>query len=91
MSPPFDETADRTGPDLLSALADAGPPLALVDADDRIVWCSQAFAGALTGGTAAELHGRAVSAVLSGAGAPPLAAGPAGRRRRALAVAARTG
>ena len=71
MSPPFDETADRTGPDLLSALADAGPPAALVDADDRIVWCSQAFAGALTGGTAAELHGRAVSAVLSGAGAPP--------------------
>ncbi|MBK9362984.1 MAG: PAS domain-containing protein [Rubrivivax sp.] len=46
----------------LSALAAAGPPLALVDAAGHVAWCSQAFADAVAGVAAAELTGTEAAA-----------------------------
>jgi hypothetical protein len=48
----------------LSALAAAGPPLAVVDADGRLAWCSQAFADAVAGVAATALVGTDVAAWL---------------------------
>jgi len=42
---------------LLAALASAGPALAIVAADGRLTWCSQAFADAVAGVPAADLPG----------------------------------
>ncbi len=53
--------AARPAPELLAALARAGPALALLDGDGRITWCSQAFAEAV-GGEAAALQGTRGSA-----------------------------
>ncbi|MCC7098737.1 MAG: PAS domain-containing protein, partial [Rubrivivax sp.] len=46
----------------LTALTAAAPALALVDDQDRILWCSQAFARALGAGDAAALVGTEASA-----------------------------
>ena len=48
----------------LTALTAAAPALALVDDQDRILWCSQAFARALGAGDAAALVGTEASAHL---------------------------
>jgi signal transduction histidine kinase len=67
-------SSDPQAPRLLTALAAAAPELALalVDADGRIAWCSQAFARAMTGAGAGvdALQGTAASAWLGDEGGP---------------------
>jgi hypothetical protein len=69
MSIPSAVTADLPGLDPLSVLADAGPPLALVDAQDRIVWCSTRFAEQLTDGSPAALLTQVLPTLLDDTGA----------------------
>lgn len=68
-STPDAQAALRT----LSALAEAAPAIALIDAGGRIAWCSQAFAHAVAGIDASVLVGTGASAWL----------GPAHTRLRA--------
>ena len=75
MSIPSAVTADLPGLDPLSVLADAGPPLALVDTQDRIVWCSTRFAEQLTGGSPAALLTQVLPTLLGDTGASRWRAG----------------
>jgi hypothetical protein len=52
-----DKAAGEVPAALLEALASAGPALAIVAADGRLAWCSQAFAHAVAGVAASELPG----------------------------------